>query len=140
MSMGAGHDFSIGLLVDAAGNDRYDAGGLSMGAANANGWGLLLDLEGDDEYGTTANSANEACGISRGLETGTIREDMLNLGMFLDLGGRDAYEGQPDRPLRDNARIVQPRRFPSLNLKSECGVFLDGEYTTGVLRLGPWTE
>jgi len=87
---------------------------------------------------------SEALGIFGNLMTGSMREDQLNFGMFLDLGGRDVYEGESDgrngvRALGNNTLITQKQNFKGLNLRGERAVFLDGEYSPNVLRLAPLT-
>ncbi|MCU0723012.1 MAG: hypothetical protein MUC63_05265 [Planctomycetes bacterium] len=49
---GDGHSASggIGLLVDAAGNDRYSAGVMAQAHGYWYGTGILIDYAGDDEY------------------------------------------------------------------------------------------
>jgi hypothetical protein len=47
---GQGHDFSVGVLVDSAGNDHYVAPGLGVGGGNDNGIGYFIDAAGDDRY------------------------------------------------------------------------------------------
>ncbi|MBX3097253.1 MAG: hypothetical protein KF812_10355 [Fimbriimonadaceae bacterium] len=87
MAQGAGHDFSLGVLVDWAGSDSYTAPNLSLGAGNANGIGIMVDGEGDDTYnsrGTTLGTVTES-------PLGTLREQAISLGVFLDLGGTDQF-------------------------------------------------
>ncbi len=82
---GCGHDYSCGLLLDRHGNDTYTAYDLSQGAGSANGVGLLIDNEGDDRY-FVKNPKN-----TQGY--GNPRRDYGSIGFFIDLGGRDQYEG-----------------------------------------------
>lgn len=120
MAQGAGHDFSIGLLLDREGDDTHRAPGLSLGAGNANGIGIFVDLSGTDTYqssGITLGSTAEA-------QKGSLRERALSLGVFMDLGGTDTY---PDAFgwAKNNSRT------PNWNVKSDrpsesqVGVFLD---------------
>jgi hypothetical protein len=87
MAQGAGHDFSIGWLEDSAGNDSYSAPNLSLGGANANGIGVLWDKGGDDTYLSTGVTLGAAGGVA----SPSVREFMLNLGIFIDGGGSDGY-------------------------------------------------
>ena len=70
----------IGLLVDAGGNDDYQAGNFSQGMGYFFGMGALVDFEGDDVYRgtrfTQGASAHQAIGV------------------LVDLGGDDEYYGQ----------------------------------------------
>lgn len=85
VSQGCGHDLAPGLLVDYAGNDQYLAHDLSQGAGSANGFGLLADLGGDDGYLVKSNVNTQGYG--------NPRREYGSIGVFLDLGGRDAYAG-----------------------------------------------
>lgn len=96
MCGGAGHDFSLGWLEDRAGNDAYDMPNLSLGGGNANGVGVFWDCAGDDSYlsnGITLGQASVA-------GTGSLRDFIMTLGVFVDGSGADVYlergsEGQP---------------------------------------------
>ena len=70
----------IGLLVDAGGNDDYQAGNFSQGMGYFFGMGALVDFEGDDVYRgtryTQGASAHQAIGV------------------LVDLEGDDEYYGQ----------------------------------------------
>ena len=142
MALGAGHDFSIGLFIDRAGDDRYEVGSLALGAGNENGWGVAIDMAGDDHYRVLNPSIHRTLGAYGTFRTGTIREDLATLGLFMDLGGADIYEGVRPfvRPLGDNTLVPQPRDHPTLGLRTERAVFLDGEYGgMEALPLGPKT-
>jgi hypothetical protein len=88
MAQGAGHDFSTGFLWDGAGNDTYNAPEVSLGAGNANGLGVLRDDAGNDTYNV---SADVTLGRANSKANGSIRYDLLCLGVFLDLAGTDIY-------------------------------------------------
>ncbi|MFQ5500420.1 MAG: hypothetical protein ACE5FH_12190 [Candidatus Zixiibacteriota bacterium] len=67
--------FSVGLLLDFDGNDRYDSKSFSIGSGYF-GFGLLYDAAGDDRYdGDTHVQAAASFG----------------LGLLIDEGGRDIY-------------------------------------------------
>lgn len=89
MAMGAGHDFSIGYLMEFDGNDEYNAPSLALGGANANGIGVFVDLAGDDLYQARRNEAN--LGRANPIGRGTLRERGFALGLFLDAAGNDSY-------------------------------------------------
>ncbi len=86
MAMGAGHDLALGLCIDCGGNDAYEAATLSLGASNASGVGLFVDHAGDDQYRAPLADclgwARDATGLRAALHAA---------GVFVDLGGRDAY-------------------------------------------------
>ena len=125
MAQGAGHDFTVGMLLDISGNDIYEPPNLSLGGGNDNGIGVLIDWSGDDKYlplenaGTTLGRA----GISG--DTGGLRDYMLCLAVFMDLGGNDTY----GRDFASNNKIwTQEGYKPDWPRLLEVGVGLDGEY------------
>ncbi len=73
---GAGFSARFSMVVDAAGNDRYEANNDGLGSATL-GVGVLLDLAGDDTY----------LGRARCLGYG-----LLGVGVCLDLQGADTIE------------------------------------------------
>jgi len=98
LMQGCGHDYSCGLMLDRAGNDTYTAYDLSQGAGSANGAGLLIDNNGDDRY-FVKNPKN-----TQGY--GNPRRDFGSIGLFIDLGGTDQYDGngRNDYYWRTNSR------------------------------------
>ncbi len=133
-SQGLGHDFSLGMLIDKTGNDTYHAPNLSLGTANSNSIGLCFDLHGDDSYNSTGTLT---LGAYNNSELGTLREDFLNVGIFLDTQGNDTYPGPP---AADSSIWIREREHPQYELLSEKGVGLDGDYTKLPLRFEPYTE
>lgn len=93
----------IGLLCDLAGDDRYEAGELSQGAGWLFGMGILHDRSGNDLYSGTrysqGASAHGGIGIladDRGDDTywgGIAGAWDLSLGLLIDRGGNDSYQG-----------------------------------------------
>jgi hypothetical protein len=82
---GCGHDYACGLLFDRGGNDTYVAYDLSQGAGSANGAGMLLDISGDDRYLVKSRENTQGYG--------NPRRDYGSIGLFIDLGGKDYYDG-----------------------------------------------
>lgn len=123
-SLGAAHDFSVGILLDEGGNDQYALGDLGLGAAHDNSVALFVDGAGDERYQLSA-AACRAFGAAQISEWGTLRESFLNLGLFMDLGGVDAYPAQCARARNDSAWAA-PRAWPRLGLRSEAGAGFDG--------------
>jgi len=95
----------IGLLVDAAGDDSYDAGNFSQGCGYFFGYGILADRSGDDvikgsrySQGTGAHQAmgivindegnDEYISSVAANQAGTWD---VTAGMFLDFAGNDSY-------------------------------------------------
>ena len=126
ISLGAAHDFSVGIFLDEAGNDDYTVGDLGLGAAHDNSTALFVDAAGDDRYQVTS-TACRALGAAVISEWGTLRENLLNLGLFMDLGGADSYPAHCARA-RNNASWSAPRAWPLLPLRSEAAAGLDGEW------------
>lgn len=120
MAMGAGHDFSVGVLVDRAGNDAYKGPNLSLGAGNSNGIGIFVEMAGNDSY--------ESSGITlgKGAEAAvdTLRIRGLCLGTFLDLGGSDTYPAAADWAKNGASVANWTGRGPSPQ-QSQLGVFMD---------------
>jgi hypothetical protein len=134
MAQGAGHDFSVGYLLDDAGNDTHESPNLSLGGGNANGVGIFWDRAGDDIY---AAKPSMVLGRASVAASKSIRESMRTAGIFLDTGGGDdAYftvsaekAGEmasgvraPHPVARNNALWQQPG---ANNLPTEIGIGLD---------------
>ncbi len=96
----------IGLLCDAAGDDRYDAGNFSQGCGYFFGYGILADRSGDDwirgsRY-TQGTGAHQAMGIVINDEgddeyISSVAANQagtwdVTAGMFLDFEGNDSYK------------------------------------------------
>lgn len=67
----------VGLVIDLAGNDRYDSSNFSQACGYFFGVGLKLDLAGDDVHG--AARYGHAAGAHFGM------------GLFIDYAGNDTY-------------------------------------------------
>jgi len=91
-SMGVGHDFSVGWLYDDAGDDTYNAPGLSTGSGNVDGWGFLVDGAGTDRYIVPGGAVLGGFGSAAG-EGGydSFRASRPTLGFQVDVGGADTY-------------------------------------------------
>ena len=60
-------------------------------------------------------------------EWGNAREALPSLGLFIDLGGVDSYPTHCERAA-NNSLWAGPRVWPLLDLRSEAGAGLDGEW------------
>ncbi len=84
--MGSGHDFSVGLLINDAGDDTYRFSVLAAGASNCQGIGLFVDNDGADaylaesDYGVGLGNHSAECDSS-------ARTVGRSVGLFLDSGG-----------------------------------------------------
>ena len=132
MALGAAHDFSVGVFVDEGGDDSYHLGDLGLGAAHDNSVALFIDAAGNDRY-TVAAPHCRALGTTAMSEWGTVRENLPNTGLFMDLGGDDRYPAHCAqagnmaqwtalRPLHLSTLL------PPLPLRSEGGAGIDGEF------------
>jgi hypothetical protein len=126
LALGAANDLSVGVFVDEGGNDAYTVGQLSLGVGHANSTGLFVDGAGDDSY-TVMSTTCRALGAAYLHQWGDPRETLPNLGLFMDLGGVDSYPTHCVRAA-NNTRWSGPRVWPLLNLASEAGAGIDGEW------------
>lgn len=124
-SLGAAHDFSVGVFLDESGDDMYALGDLGLGAAHDNSVALFVDGGGDDHYAVAVPTCR-ALGTAIISGWGDMRESFLNLGLFMDLGGNDSYPPTCQRG-RNNANWASPRFWSQKNLRSESGAGFDGE-------------
>lgn len=96
----------IGLLLDLAGNDRYEAQVFAQGVGYYEGLGMLLDDGGDDRFEAAWYAMGAGVHYAAGilLERGEGRDayrsthevalgsaNDLSVGVFVDEGGDDAY-------------------------------------------------
>ena len=132
-AQGVGHDSSIGIFIDEKGDDVYQSPRLSLGCANENSISLFLDMQGNDRYNL---SSTEALGRAQFSKFGTMREDQLNVGIFIDAGGNDEY---PTVKGRQNSLWVQ-QPSQGIKLKSELGAGIDGDFERVDLPLRPLTK
>jgi hypothetical protein len=130
MSLGAGHDFSLGVLIGESGNDRYYVQGLSAGASNCNGIGLFVDNAGDDTYTAVSDLGS---GVGNVSPECTSRADAVSIGIMLDADGVDAY----DYVASTHPSFVAPVDdgtwgYARASLPSEHGGGRDGSGDSGV--------
>lgn len=122
MAIGAGHDFSLGILLEDGGDDEYHAPNLSLGGGNANGMGLFVDHGGADVYAveraTTLGRANHA-------SRGSVRDLLLSLGVFIDLGGDEDQYPESHSFARNNSLWTQAGTNTEQPADTECGVGID---------------
>lgn len=122
MTAGAGHDFSLGILLNLGPEgDSYGVPNLALGAGNANGAGIFADEGGDDTY-----SARSALTVGNAaLETLTDPGRLMRptAGIFLDAAGSDTYDRMPAGPV-GNDRVWSQRIHPEA--PSERGFGADG--------------
>jgi hypothetical protein len=76
---GAGYWYGLGVLVDRAGNDRYRATWYGQGVGTHAAVGCVVDLLGDDRYGS--RNTSQGCGHD------------FSAGILWDEEGDDTYHG-----------------------------------------------
>lgn len=128
MSLGAGHDFSLGVFISGGGNDTYHLGTLSAGASNCNGVGLFVDNAGNDRYLAFSDYGSGMGNVS-GECIGETAE-LPSIGVMIDGGGTDTYEyPESSFPVPADGCTWGHARS---GLPSEYGAGLDGEGETGI--------
>jgi hypothetical protein len=108
-----GHDFTVALLVNLGGNDRYEVVKDGLAFALNRSVAVLLDVGGDDEY---SHNAESRPGFARNDEkfrarggVSTYFSDTTSVGLFLDVGGQDKYT--PER--ENNTTWLDPPDSPN---------------------------
>lgn len=133
-SLAAAHDRSIAIFIEEGGDDRYTLGRLGYGAAHDNGVALFAELDGNDDY-RLGGGRCLAFGAAHLNHWGTSREALPNIGLFMDLGGRDAYPAHCAHAGEDRT-WHWPRTQPQHTLPAEHGHGLDGTQASP-LHTGP---
>lgn len=98
---GHGRDGSLGLSLDLGGGDVYLLRSHSGGSGDLGSVGLFYEREGDDRYLFLPPA--DPAGLVPALGSTTHypepfrswRDDLFTVGVFLDGGGQDLYEGLP---------------------------------------------
>jgi hypothetical protein len=83
---GSGHDFSVGILLNAEGDDSYTFGTLAQGTSNCQGIGIFADADGADTRTAASEYAVGLGNHSTECEDAT-RTLGRSTGIFLDSGG-----------------------------------------------------
>ncbi|HNQ23242.1 MAG TPA: hypothetical protein PKK06_09130 [Phycisphaerae bacterium] len=100
MCVAWGHDFTIALLVNLGGDDVYDVKGNGISYSINRSVTALIDVGGDDRYiGKAGNYPGQTLFDKRFAARGGVSDYFAattSLGLFLDVGGEDRYETQPD--------------------------------------------
>ncbi len=128
VTLGSGHDYSLGALISEGGDDTFHMTSLSAGASNCNGIGLFVDNAGDDHYIARSDYSSGMGNVSG--ECLDARPQAVSIGVMLDAAGLDTYD-YPDSPYPtpDNDASWGHTRN---NLPSEHGAGLDDTSESGV--------
>jgi hypothetical protein len=133
-----GHDFTIALLYDGAGNDAYRFGADGFGFAINMSLAFFVDAGGDDVY--VMDKGKEGFGATNFKPedlappvTRSYVADPVQVGLFLDAGGKDAYlehdpGGGRDNPrpsFKDGAVRVRPASPARESQGKHAGIFFD---------------
>jgi len=106
VSLGSGHDFSVGVAIDESGDDVIRSTSLGLGASNCQGIGVWADNAGNDTYLETSTYSVGLGNQSGECNEATGRTVYRSIGIFVDAGGTDAYtwvEGDVRTPADDSA-------------------------------------
>ncbi|MGD8452041.1 MAG: hypothetical protein PVJ57_09510 [Phycisphaerae bacterium] len=108
------HDFTIGILLDVAGDDLYHVNRGGLGYSVNRSVALFMDLAGDDRYESVeierpGYALNSEAFRARG-GVGTYFADTTSLGLFLDVGGADSYWSDE---FGDNRQWLDPADSPN---------------------------
>jgi hypothetical protein len=96
---GYGHDFTVGICCDLAGDDRYEAGAAGIGWSINRSVALLLDGGGNDAYSFSTKDLRPGSAVydarfaDRSGATALYWTESTSIGLFLDVGGSDTYPG-----------------------------------------------
>ncbi len=91
VTVGSGHDFSVGLYVNERGDDTVRLAGLAAGASNCQGIGIAVDNDGADTWEALRERAIGLGNHSSECESPS-RTAAPSIGLFLDSGGDvDSY-------------------------------------------------
>jgi hypothetical protein len=140
--LGYGWDHAVGMLLDETGNDLYEADKTALGVAHRRSFALFADGAGNDRYRLSAGRG-VASSLGRvddnpgGLEPGPGAKSPWRAagrspqaGLFVDLGGKDAYPEDETRELGDGGRWVVRR---DRSTRPDVGAGFDVSDPTGSL-------
>jgi hypothetical protein len=128
MTAGAGHDFSLGLLLaDGDEGDVYNVPNLALGAGNANGAGFFADAGGRDTYRASSSLSLGNAAYENLMDTGRLMR--RTWGLFLDGAGEDTYERPSPGPVQNDSVWTQRIHDEAPN---ETGLGADGTAPLGL--------
>jgi hypothetical protein len=90
MSLGVGHDYSIGFHFDQGGDDEYVGPSVSLGSGNTNGVGILVDAGGTDLF-RAGDRLSLGSASNTDMLDDAIRRTHPVIGVFVKAGGDAAY-------------------------------------------------
>jgi hypothetical protein len=120
-SLAWAHDFTIGILLDAAGDDLYSVDTSGLAYSINRSVALVIDTGGDDVYeadlqqriekkqGLPPGFAQNSAGFRARDGVSTYFADTTSIGLFLDVGGDDTYWGEYE----NNTHWLDPPDSPN---------------------------
>ncbi|MBL9150388.1 MAG: hypothetical protein JNM94_17010 [Phycisphaerae bacterium] len=90
--------WGVGAIADRGGNDEYRSDSFAQGCGGPRGFGVLLDAAGNDRYLARGTRPSEygtkdaVSSFSQGLGVGIRRFASGGVGALVDLAGNDRYE------------------------------------------------
>lgn len=88
-SIGVGHDFSVSVHLDEAGDDKYRGPNLSLGSGHANGLGVLVNVGGNDTFAAAGEFSLGGAGAAEVFMSS--RGKLPTYGVFVKAGGAATY-------------------------------------------------
>jgi hypothetical protein len=134
MTLGAGHDFSLGIFIArGADDDEYHAPNLALGAGNANGVGFFFENGGNDLYDATSSLTLGNAALE--MVPDMYRDDphRPTVGIFVDANGTDTYQRPTVTPAANDTLWTQRIHDAMPAVANERG--MAGDDTSG--RAGP---
>lgn len=86
--LGIGHDFGVGVAFEAGGSEIYALPSLAGGAASCGSVGLFVDASGDDIYAAVSPLA---LGAATASDDCPVRDTHATVGVMVDGDGVDTY-------------------------------------------------
>jgi hypothetical protein len=134
LAQGAGANGGVGVLLDLAGNDTYEAvqhvdvqeghpSQVVQGAGFSDGIGILVDRRGKDAYLAARSGSNLAANVVTQLAQGAGRTH--GFGVLVDAAGADAYRASYEAQHLGGARFQLVQGAALGSLQSSVGMLLD---------------
>ncbi|MCC6741636.1 MAG: hypothetical protein IT452_21540 [Planctomycetia bacterium] len=126
---GHARDASVGISIDGDGDDEYHFKNLCAGSADLCSVALFWDRRGNDAYHARMD---KDLGDAAPFGSATVyppsrsfRDALPAVGVFLDTGGTDAYEGDPRAAAgaRDGASWTENRNPMSFGFGMDAGLY-----------------
>ncbi|MFQ5806514.1 MAG: hypothetical protein ACE5I3_08695 [Phycisphaerae bacterium] len=113
-SIAFAHDFTHAILLDAGGNDIYDARQHGIAYSINRSVAMLIDAGGDDTYKSEKTErpgfAQNRAGFRARDGVSTYFADTTSIGLFLDIGGNDTYWSEE---FKNNSHWLDPPDSPN---------------------------